>query len=120
MMTLEPLIHDTFNTPLGQTGDYEGHSAICTENGGYYYADEVTDDDHILEVHAEIVRRVNAYPKLITALQECEAAMGTANEHCYSDGTVHHKSFDTLAIGNATLKARALLSEANDKTQAPT
>lgn len=69
MMTLEPLIHDTFNTPLGQTGDYEGHSVIRTENGGYYYADEVTDDDHILEVHTEIVRRVNVYPQLIAALQ---------------------------------------------------
>jgi len=113
MMTLEPLIHDTFNTPLGQTGDHESHSVIRTENGGYWYADEVTDDDHILEVHAEIVRRVNAYPQLIAALQECEDAMNTAKEHCYSDGTVHHKSFDTLALGSATLKARALLSEAN-------
>lgn len=69
MMTLETLIHDTFNTPLGQTGDYEGHSVIRTENGGYWYADDVTDDDHILEVHAEIVRRVNVYPQLIAALQ---------------------------------------------------
>ncbi len=111
MMTLEPLIHETFNTPLGQTGDHEGHSVIRTENGSCRYADEVTDDDHILEAHAEIVRRVNAYPQLIAVLQECEAAMNTAKEHCYSDGTVHHKSFDTSAIGSATLKARALLSE---------
>lgn len=71
MMTLDPLVHDTFNTPLGQTGDHEGHSAIRTENGGYWYADEVTDDDHIIEVHAEIVRRVNDYTRLVEREKLC-------------------------------------------------
>ncbi len=65
MMTLDPLIHDTFNIPIGTIGDFEKHSVIRTENGGYYYADDVSEDDHIAEAHAEIVRRVNAYPELV-------------------------------------------------------
>ena len=69
MMTLDPLVHDTFNSPLGNTGDVEGHSVIRTENGGYWYADDVSGDDHVAEAHAEIVRRVNVYPQLIAALQ---------------------------------------------------
>mgnify|MGYP000950012563 CR=1 FL=1 len=69
MMTLDPLVHDTFNTPLGQTGEHEGHSVIRTENGGYWYADDVSGDDHVAEAHAEIVRRVNLFPKLIEAVK---------------------------------------------------
>ena len=113
MMTLDPLIHETFNSPLGDSGDVEGHSVIRTENGGCWYADDLGGDDHVAEAHAEIVRRVNLFPELLDALQQCEAAMNTAKEHCYSDGAVHHKSFDTIAIGNATLKARAALGKAN-------
>ena len=69
MMTLDPLIHDTFNSPLGDTGDVEGHSVIRTEDGGYWYADDASGDDHVAEAHAEIVRRVNDYPRLVAELE---------------------------------------------------
>lgn len=76
MMTLDPLVHDTFNLPLGDTGDVEGHSVIRTENGGYWYADDVSGDDHVSDAHAEIVRRVNDYPRLV----EREKLCATINE----------------------------------------
>ncbi len=108
MMTLDPLIHDTFNSPLGDTGDHEGHSVIRTENGGYWYADEVTDDDHIIQVHAEIVRRVNAYPQLVEALQNLLTVSENADETGYVDGE------GWLPLERIQEAARAALSEAND------
>lgn len=71
MLTLEPLVHDTFNTPLGDTGDHEGHSVIRTENGGFWYADDVSGCDHVVKAHAEIVRRVNDYPRLVEREKLC-------------------------------------------------
>lgn len=64
-------------------------------------------------------RRYLLHDDLLTVLKLCEAAMNTAKEHCYSDGTVHHQSFDTTALGEATLKARAVISKAADKPNDP-
>lgn len=69
---IETLIHETFNTPLGETGDYEGHSVIRTVNGGWWYADEVDPPDEVVEQHAEIVHRVNSYPALERELAEAK------------------------------------------------
>lgn len=106
-MTLDPLVHDLFNSPLGDTGDVEGHSVIRTENGGYWYADEVTDDDHIHEVHAEIVKRVNHYPKLVEALQN----LLTVSEHADETGYVDGEGW--LPLESIQEAARSALAEAN-------
>lgn len=73
---IDTLVHETFNSPLGDSGDYEGHSVIRTETGGVWYADTVDpDDDHCAE-HAEIVRRVNAFPAIERELAEAKREAG--------------------------------------------
>ena len=60
--------------PRGESGDCEGHSVIRAENGGCWYADDVSGDDYVSDAHAEIVRRVNTYPQLVEALAAVVAA----------------------------------------------
>lgn len=48
-------------------------------------------------------------------LQQLLEAAETCKEHCYSDGTVHHKSFDTIKIGAAILAARNVLTATKGK-----
>ena len=69
--------------------------------------------------YAEFIRRYRLYDELLEVLKMCESAMDTANEHCYSDGTVHHQSFDTIALGEAQLKARTIISKATEKPKDP-
>lgn len=75
---LPTLVHDTFNSPLGDSGDYEGHSVIRTQSGGVWYADSIDPDDEHCEDHAEIVRRVNEYPALRQSLTEALKVAGEA------------------------------------------
>jgi hypothetical protein len=84
---MEKLVHETFNTPLGETGDYEGHSVIRTENGGWWYADEIDPHDVVVEHHAEIVRRVNHYPEVVQALKD---ALASARPHPMENGAMYH------------------------------
>lgn len=65
---MEKLIHETFNCALGDTGEYEGHSVIRTENGDVWYADMPGPNDLEVEGHAEIVRRVNLHDALMEAV----------------------------------------------------
>lgn len=85
-MHLETLIHETFNTPLGDSGDFEGHSVIRTENGGVWYADSIDPDDDHCEEHAEIVRRVNAYPEVVRALK---IVLASAHPHPMENGAMY-------------------------------
>lgn len=77
---IEPLVHETFNSELGDTGDYEGHSIIRTENGGIWYAELINPDDDYVEDHAEIVRRVNAFPSLLHAAEQMAKVVEANNK----------------------------------------
>ncbi len=44
------------------------------------------------------------------ALETMLAAMETCRDHCYSDGMVHHQSYNTDLVGNAILKGRHTLA----------
>jgi hypothetical protein len=78
--TLEALVHETFPSPLGDTGDFEGHSVIRTENGGVWYADYINPDDGVEQDHAEIVRRVNAFPALLSTIQSLRTKLDEAKD----------------------------------------
>lgn len=84
---IEPLVHETFNSELGDTGDYEGHSIIRTENGGIWYAELINPDDDYVEDHAEIVRRVNAFPSLLRAAEQMARYQWQGIESAPRDGT---------------------------------
>lgn len=73
-----PLVHDIFNTPLGDTGDNEGHSVIRTDNGGVWYADCTDPSDDVLAGHARLIQCAQAcagVPDPAAALTEFRSSM---------------------------------------------
>lgn len=67
------LVHELFNSSLGETGEQEGHSVIRTEDGGEWYADLVNPTDEQVEAHEKIVRAVNSHDALVEALKFVKA-----------------------------------------------
>lgn len=47
--------------------------------------------------------------KLVEALEAANEAMNTCMDHCYSDGSLHHQSYDSEKLGAAHLLIREAL-----------
>lgn len=59
---------------------------------------------------ATIASRSKELEKLRAALMRADSAMNTCKDHCYSDGSVHHQSYDSIKVGEAHIAVRQALS----------
>ncbi len=68
------------------------------------------DVDFARTLERELAEKDAQIVALRDALGTLSKAAETCIDYCYSDGSVHHQTFDTKAIGTAILASRSTLS----------